>query len=133
MATNNIVNLNGATQAQQETGTELAAYVAPGVQQFHPSAAKVWAKIVGAGTSISASYNVTSITDAGVGLVTVTIATDFSSVDYSVVGYIEANAYDEISFVQSGSQAAGSVQLTCAVLNVQTDPNFYYIACFGDQ
>jgi len=47
--------------------------------------AKGWIKFVGSGTiAISASHNVTSITDDGTGTYDVTWATDFSSADYSV-------------------------------------------------
>lgn len=71
-----------ATQAQQETASSIVTYVTPGRQQFHPSAAKVWAVVSLTGTD-SGSYNVTSTSDLGIGRFGVTIATDFSSAVWS--------------------------------------------------
>ena len=72
-----------ATQAIQETGTSLTAPVVPGTQQFHQSSAKGWVMHDFAGTII-VSYNVTSITDAGTGVGSVIIATDFSTANFVV-------------------------------------------------
>lgn len=84
MATNNVANLNVATQAIQETGTSTTSYVAPGVQQFHASATKAWVMYnMVTTTSISASYNVTSMTDNGTGDATANITNAFSSVAYA--------------------------------------------------
>lgn len=134
---------NLAAQSDQETGTSTTTYVSPGRQQFHPSAAKFWADIVGAGTSINASYNVTSITDTGAGDVAITIATDFSSANYAVVASVERNnstttvTSDKKVVIKSGTQAAGSVSLQCwdstATNNVIEDPSSYYVVGFGDQ
>lgn len=72
-----------ATQAQQETATDITTAVTPGRQHYHPSAAKYWVNWQGTGTvAIKTSYNTTSITDNGTGDYTVTIATDFSSAIY---------------------------------------------------
>ena len=79
-----------ATQADQETGSINTEFVTPGIQQFHPSAAKCWGFTIGGGTPVltAPSYNMTSITDTGVGILTVTIATDFSSANYVAVAPI---------------------------------------------
>jgi hypothetical protein len=91
-----------AAQADQETGTSTTTVVTPGRQ--HSSASKCWLKCDHAG-NVNASYNITSITDTGPGVVTVTIATDFSSAHYALnvsvgtaVGVCAPNS----------SQAAGS-------------------------
>jgi hypothetical protein len=93
-----------AAQADQETATSTTTVVTPGRQHFHPSASKCWLKCDHAG-NVNASYNITSITDTGPGVVTVTIATDFSSAHYALnvsvgtaVGVCAPNS----------SQAAGS-------------------------
>src|SRR4029078_7782497 len=67
-----------ATQAEQETGRATDKIVTTGRQQFHESACKCWGVIgvCGGVPSTTQSYNVTSITDTGVGRLTVTIATD---------------------------------------------------------
>ena len=49
--------------------------------------AKAWIHFEGDGTiSISDSFNVTSITDRGTGLYTITIANDMSNAQYSITG-----------------------------------------------
>ena len=74
-----------ATQADQETGTSVIAPVTPGRQQFHPSAAKAWVVFGWVATvpTVIGSYNLTSLTDEGVGDVTFVFATDFSGATYS--------------------------------------------------
>lgn len=77
----------GASQAEQEAGTEADKIVTPSVQQHHPSAAKAWVNFVGTGTvSINDSYNVTSITDNGTGDYSVNFTTNFSSANYTMSG-----------------------------------------------
>lgn len=134
MATNNIVNLNVATQAQQETGTELAAYVAPGVQHYHASAAKAWGfATVAAGTpTLQSSYNLTSITDTGVGVITFTIATDFSSVN--VVSIISGTQGSGIIFSNASEPTAGVSTGVCFdVAPAVADPTSWAYVGYGDQ
>ena len=70
-----------ATQAEMETGTSTTVHVTPGRVQNHPGVAKGF---LDAGTdgTIATSYNVTSITDTTIGQLTITWATDFSSINY---------------------------------------------------
>ena len=70
-----------ATQAQQEAAIDVVQPVTPGRQHFHPSAATFWAHVtVSAGVpTLQASYDVTGITDSALGVLTETIATNFSS------------------------------------------------------
>ena len=77
-----------ATQADQETATSTVTYVSPGRQQYHPSAAKAWVRYAhSAGTpTITASYNVTSLTDNGSGDTTINFTTAFSSASYGAAG-----------------------------------------------
>lgn len=73
-----------AIQSEQETGTDVTRAVTPGRQHFHPSAAKTWSYVTGGGTPVQqTSFNMTSITDVGVGIITFTIATDFSTANWS--------------------------------------------------
>jgi hypothetical protein len=100
-----------ATQALQESAASLTFPVTPGVQQYHPGSAKWWLySIVTAGVPANTvSHNVTSIADTGVGIITVTIATDFSSATWCGVGACTCTtATGEIQCF--GSLAAGSVQ-----------------------
>lgn len=132
-----------ATQAEQEAGTAPDKFVTPAVQHFHPSAAKFWGDIIGAGTGLNASYNITSITDTGAGQATVNIATDFSSANYVPMVTVErastsltvTNVQD--GFVRNASQAAGSFIAECAdhtaTTQVQEDPASYFVVGYGDQ
>jgi hypothetical protein len=95
-------------------------------------AAKFWALIAGAGTSITASFNVTSITDVGAGQLQVVIATDFSSASWcGQVSVSKASGAGQVLFLNN--LAAGS----CQTLNYNTttlaDPSQYCVTGFGDQ
>lgn len=133
--TNVVEAIPVATQAQQEAGTNTAAIVTPAVQQYHASAAKFWAYVTtGTATpTLSASYNVTSITDDGTGLLTVTIGTDFSSVTWTPFGSCR-DAAGEGASVGWGPPAAGSIQFR-ATDNASTlaDPEAWGVGGFGDQ
>lgn len=74
-----------ATQAQQEAAAITSAYVSPGVQHYHPSAAKAWVNFNGTGTiAIRSGYNVTSITDNGVGNYTVNMTNPMADANYCI-------------------------------------------------
>jgi hypothetical protein len=120
---------DSATQTQMEEGTNIYTFATPANVQWHQSAAKAWIKCNAAG-AISVSYNVTSITDDGPGLVTVTIASDFSSADYSVVATTSGAA----TSASISAQAAGSFQIRSDITTsgAASDPALYYAACFGD-
>ena len=120
-----------ATQAEQETGTATDKLVTSGRQHFHPSAVKFWVIANISGTS-QASYNVTSVTDDGVGLLTVTIATDFSSVNWVPFGLPEA---DTVVFAraQHASVSAGAAQVQVMdVTGTLTDPTRFVFGGLGD-
>lgn len=99
-----------AVQSEQATGTDVVRAVSPGRQHFHPSAAKCWGFTTGGATEVlnAASYNMTSITDGGVGLLTVTMNVDFSSANYvcQVTGGISAGNNRMMGQL---TKAAGSV------------------------
>jgi hypothetical protein len=106
----------------------------PSVQQFHPSAAKCWAYVTVSGgvPSLDASYNITSITDTGVGALTITIATDFSSAGWCSLTANETTA--DTQHVAVNTKAAGSVLLHNANLTPSlVDPAAWNFAGFGDQ
>ena len=132
--------LAAATQAEMEAATSNTVAVTPLSTNWHPGVAKVVLLTVGAGTpSIASSWNVTSITDQGVGELTVTIATDFSSTNYTVLATPGANSNSQAisvsvdnnnnpktvgSFYIHGWNSSGS----------HAEPeNGYNFACFGDQ
>lgn len=75
-----------ATQSEMEAASATNKIVTPGRQHFHPSASKAWIKWSSSGTSIDASYGVTSVTNNGTGDETINFSTSFSSVNYCILG-----------------------------------------------
>lgn len=134
VAGNPSVAVNFASQAEQETATSVATAVSPGRQQFHPSAAKVWASVtVNAGVpTLSGSFNMTSITDNGVGDITFTIATYFSSGSNA---YLVCGRHTNLR--NSGVTAVGTGTADGFCVTTSTgaafDPNNWYFTAFGDQ
>lgn len=122
-----------AVQADQEAETA-GKVVTSDVQQFHPSAAKCWASISGGGTPVlDASYNIASITDNGVGDLTITIATDFSSANWA--GVATSKTGGTAAILRINPQAAGSVEIQCLNSSFAlADPSVgYNFVGFGDQ
>jgi Protein of unknown function (DUF2793) len=137
-----------ATQAEQEAGADTEKTVTPGLQHYHPSAAKAWFKVgVSAGTpSIATAYNVTSVTDTGTGHLTVTIENDLSSANYCLVPGIERddtgtsnNSFGRTVNIRNNTLAAGAFDLECYYyaggsgngLTLQ-DPGSWHGTVFGD-
>lgn len=78
-----------ASASDQETATSAVTAVSPSVQQRHPSAVKFWwcGTTSGPGTATTtASYNVSAVSSAGLGLLSVSVDTDFSSGDFVPMG-----------------------------------------------
>ena len=132
-----------ATQAEMEGGTSTTVIVTPGRQHYHPSAAKCWGKAVGAGTSLTVNYNIASVADTGTGRLGVTIATDFSSANYSIGAQLERTVTAltatgvEDSAIRNASPTAGVFEIESydqtAITFVAQDPANYFWECFGDQ
>jgi hypothetical protein len=137
-----VISPIASTQADQESGSNLTTFVSPGRAHFHPSATKFWCDAVGAGTSVNASYNVTSLTDTGPGLLTINIATDFSSANYAITCTVEraSTALTVANIrgteVRNAGQAAGTILVECwddvATTHGQVDPTSYFVAGWGD-
>lgn len=130
---------SAASQAEQETGSATNVYVTPGRQQFHQSAAKFWGKADAAG-ALNASYNVTSVTDDGIGLLTVTIATDFSSANWGCwvtvergSGVVTTSSNLIWATIKNSSQLAGAVSFECTNSSGYADPTRWHFGGFGDQ
>lgn len=84
-----------ASQAEQEAGTSNNRYVTPANQQWHDSACKAWAIVTySAGAPVvQASYNVTSVTDLGVGLTQINLTNGFFGPDeYAALATINEDA-----------------------------------------
>jgi hypothetical protein len=119
-----------ASQAQMEAASSNAVAATPGTMNWHPGVAKAFLKCDAAGT-INASHGVTSITDAGVGLLRVTWSTAFSSVNYSQVmspessGGLFLHVENQLTTLTDSSSrdTAGTL----------TDPTKWFVCAFGDQ
>ena len=123
-----------ATQAQMETGTSTGSFVTPGRTQYHPGVAKVWVlwELTGA-HGITASYNMTSVSDGGaVGNTDHLWATDFSSANYVISGQAED---DHTVWHSATTLAAGGVttQIRSANDAVVRDSTEAMLVAFGDQ
>lgn len=125
-----------ATQADQETATSTTTYVSPGRQHLNPSAAKFFVKFDAAGGIQGNAYNVASITDTGVGNLTVNIATDFSTDAWCAsVACTMADTTGAVGWFAVRSQAAGTLSIIGRDIadSGAQDFSFYYASGFGDQ
>jgi hypothetical protein len=130
-----------ATQAEQESASDLTVYVSPGRQKFHPSACKAWVQSDSSGT-LTSSYNVASVTDEATGKWTVVIATDMSTASYVAVGNAVTLTsadlvVDNRSCVTIREMATGSYKVRTTTISttsvVLADVASWYSAAFGDQ
>ena len=69
--------------------------------------AKAWAKCSADGTSITDSFNITSLSDDGTALQTLTIANDMTNANYSSL----ATSIDSTCILIADSHAAGTYRL----------------------
>jgi len=100
--------LPAASQAQMEAGSSSSVATTPLVHQHHPSSSKAWCRFsYSAGTpTIGASYNVTSLTDTGVGVVRFNFTTAFSSANYA---WTAASGSSVVSFTNSNTAPTASI------------------------
>jgi hypothetical protein len=136
-----------ATQAEMEAGTSTTVVVTPGRQHYHPGMAKFVCMTTGGATpamQTPPSYNMTSITDAGAGRLTVTIATDFSSANwcclatpmYSSTTITNATVWAS-AHIRSAVTAAGSTEINfhnwVTITSTLVDPTQVHVVGYGDQ
>ena len=129
-----------AVQSEMETGTSTTLAVVPGRQHYHPGHPKCWAYVtVSGGTpTLQTSYNITSITDTSVGVLTITIATDFSTANWASPASAEDSSGTQVRSCAPNGKAAGSVILNSVVIDnlaqlALSDPSGWNLAGFGDQ
>lgn len=137
-------SLGFASKTEMETGTSLVKVVSPGRQHYHPGHVKFWAdvELVNAVPVLKDGYNVTSITDSGAGLATMTIATDFNNTNYAIQAQIQRTATTltvtnlKYCNVRNATQAAGSFLVEVydgtATTHVQEDVLAWYAFALGD-
>jgi len=136
-----LAGISAATQAEQETATSTTVTVTPGRQQYHPSAAKVWAIFDGRTTGTNAptaGYNVTSVTRNSTGNYTINLTTAFSSANYVVMVTQKVNESDSIGVsalaAAASNPAAGSFGVITSDINGSRIDSFQvHVVAFGDQ
>lgn len=132
-----------ASQVEMEAGTSTAKLVTPNTLKWHDGVAKGWT--VGNNWSGSGapetpgddSYNVTSLSDDGVGTTTVTWTTAFGSASYIPTTICQRPATNSAlwgAITQGSTPTAAAVQITFASDGAAaTDPTYHGIMAHGDQ
>lgn len=125
-----------ATQADMEAASSTTKHPVVGRQHFHPSAAKCWLAC-GVTANILASYNITSLADTGTGIVTVTIATDFSSTNWNAqaTGEGSSTTVANTRLASTSGKTAGAIVISTyngAATTALADPTAFHFAGFGD-
>ena len=130
---------SAASQAEMEAASSTTVYVSPGRGAFHPGVAKGWVSVDSTG-SVVASYNVTSVTDNGIGDITVTWGTDFSTANHCDVATALREGGGAALVTKYGVGAAGTSSFGCwefpAGLGsgpVVVDPTRWHVVAYGDQ
>lgn len=129
------VTTTAATQADQETSTSTTTAVTPGRQQFHPSAAKAWARFTGSTGALIASYNLSSVTRNSTGNYNFNFTTSFSSAtsyacNLTVDGVPQRQGQTQAASLNSASAMRG---VTYTTAGAESDPTEGILICFGDQ
>lgn len=100
-----------ATQANMETASATSLLTSPGRQHFHPGHIKAWSCFDQVGShDIAESWNVTSISDAGVGQSTINWAITFNAVTYGWFG--SARDSDAGGDATMGAKSGGTKSTT---------------------
>jgi hypothetical protein len=100
-----------ATDAEVKTGTDTARPAPVSALGAHDAMIKCWVNFDGTGTpSIQDSYNITGVTDPGVGDYRVLFDTDFADTNYVLVGSAGESS-DRIVTFPSGNKLVGSCQV----------------------
>ena len=130
-----------ATQAVAEAASSTTDPMTAGTAHYHPGMPKCWCKVDSA-ASVQGSYNMTSVTDVGVGFATFNIATDFSSASWCAMLTIDRQATAlavadrrHVAIVNAG-QAAGTLAGECwdgtATTALVKDPTYWHLMGLGD-
>lgn len=92
LSDNRTLTVTAASNADAITGTATNVAMTPNAVRYSKTAIKAWASFETVGTSsIYDSYNITSLTDGGVGITNLNFTVGFANVSYTVSGLAEAN------------------------------------------
>lgn len=129
-----------ATTGEVTTGTSTTTAVSPGRAHLHQSACKAWINFDGSGTPTARdSYNVSSITDDGVGQWTINLTTAMANANYCVVATAGATAGNSRFIAEFASTAFTYSRSTTAFRvcvidggGSASDAEYVNAAIFGD-
>jgi hypothetical protein len=133
----NLVGASITTQSQMETGTDNTVVVSPLMQKYHPGHPKGWAKCTSNGVA-AVGYNVSSVTDVGVGRVVVNWSTAFSS-EHCVVATAQKNTSLSATSSFFAQQRDDTTTSACHIDIIDSngtafqDPSYTHVLALGDQ
>ena len=120
-----------ADQAAIEAETNENTYIPPDLARHIPGVAKAWVMVDADGTMLSQYYNMTSVTDTGVGDRTMVWDTDFSTASYAPS--VAKAGDDGYSIdVPAGTMAAGSLRVVAYRATLKVDI-IHQTTVHGDQ
>lgn len=124
-----------ATQAEMEAASSTTVMATPGRAQYHPGVAKAWILYDGNANTITASHNVSSVTDNGTGDYTINFTTAFSSTAYAAVGTAYDTGLPAVCHVYNKTRSVGSLRVETQRYDTGglVDAEFLDMNFFGDQ
>lgn len=127
------IGATASSKAQMEAATDTTTFVSPGRVQNFPGAMKAHIKANFAGSNLQ-SYNVSSITDGGTGLVQVDFSTAFADVQYASVATVQHTSALIAAVDQNYSITTSSSRLKVYdIAGSAADGTAVGAAFFGDQ
>ena len=118
-------------------GTNGLTFNDASLQSSALQAASAWAKFNGTGTvAINDSFNVSSITDNGVGDYTLNFTTAMASANYTMAGACEQTATSLFSVMPQGAHGTAGLRVETSYVNATNnrtliDRAHISVACFG--
>jgi hypothetical protein len=90
-------------------------------------AAKVWASIdqTSTGHPVDDSYNVSSTSDEGAGLTSISFVNNMSNADYAIAGTAQASSYVGATFTITGRESAGPNTVSSFRADIRDQTNNY--------
>ncbi len=127
-----------ASQADMEAASSNVVFATPAHLQSHPAVPKAWVIFDGTSGTISASYNVTSVTHSATGKYVVNFTTSFSSASYGISGCCTDQAAGNAVGCNIDNGTAPSAS-ACAIVTRLGSNGTYFdaplvsISFYGDQ
>lgn len=126
-----------ASQAQAEAGTDTAAYISAAIAAFLPAMPKAMVLFdASSGSPVSSlAYNISSITDRGVGLFTINFTRAFSSTEIGMFGTAGNGAANFLMLPDLSvavTTSSFSIQIVSRGAGAATDTAYNFCAFFGD-